>query len=79
MERERVARGALLAVRRDNRYLAQRLGGSYETLEAVRENPVVIRAEETHQWCAPVANRQSVLTIRAESATGRKWLRMLAA
>ena len=30
--------------------LAEWLRGSYETLESVGENPVVVCAEETHQW-----------------------------
>ena len=50
MECERVARSALLAIRSNDRNLAQRLGGSYQTLEAVGENSIVVRTEETHQW-----------------------------
>src|SRR5262245_26933298 len=48
MDRERVARGALLAIRRDDRHFPQRLRCLDETLDAVRENAVVVRYEETH-------------------------------
>ena len=49
VQRERVARRALLAVGRDHGDLAERLGGLHQTLESVREDAVVVRAEETHQ------------------------------
>ena len=42
MQRERMARRALLAIGRDDRDLAERLGGRAQALDAVRENAVVV-------------------------------------
>jgi hypothetical protein len=46
---ERVARGALLPVRSDDRDLSQRFGGLYETSQAVCEYAVVVCAEQSHR------------------------------
>jgi hypothetical protein len=48
VERERVARRALLAIGRDNGHLTERLGGLDQTLDPLREESVVVRDEKAH-------------------------------
>src|SRR5690348_3834167 len=49
VQRERMARSALLPIGRDDDDLTQRLGRFLQTLEAVRENTVVVGEQEAHQ------------------------------
>src|SRR5687767_13113361 len=58
MERQRVARCALLPVRRNNRHLAERLGSCNEASQTVSKNAVIIGAEKSHQFpCIGVIGR----------------------
>ena len=59
VERERVARRALLAVRRDDGHLAERVRRGDETLEAAREDAVVVGDEKTHQAVVSPRGRES--------------------
>ena len=74
MQRERMARRALLAIRRDDRDLAERTRRRYEALEPEGEDAVVVRAEEAHQLVRPARWRQIARTTRTESSHARKWL-----
>jgi hypothetical protein len=44
MQRERVTRRTLLAIRRNDSYFCKWLYGSYEAFKTVRENSVVVSA-----------------------------------
>ena len=48
VQRQRMARRALLAIGRDDGHLAQRLGRGDEALEPVGQNAVVVGGEEPH-------------------------------
>src|SRR4029453_10285304 len=74
MQREGVTRCALLAVGGDDGDLTERFGGTHQAFEPVGEDAVVVRTQKTHHRGAPMPNRHSVLTIRAESRTARNWL-----
>src|SRR5688500_495089 len=78
VQRQRMARRALLAIRGDDRDLAQWLGGAHQAVEPVGENPVIVRAQKPHQLGLECASErrcaQIVLTMRAESLMPRKWL-----
>ena len=50
MERQRVACCALLTVRGNNSHLSERLDSLHETLESVREDPIIVCAKQTHQF-----------------------------
>ena len=60
MQRERVARRALLAIGRDDGDLAERLGGFDEALDAVRENAVVVRDQQAHRVSRPRCSRRGI-------------------
>jgi len=54
VEREGVTRRALLTVGSHDKYFAQRLRGLRETLDAVRQNPVVVGDEKAHERDVPL-------------------------
>src|SRR5438045_1816302 len=49
MERERMTRRALLAIRRDDEDLAEGLRRFCQALDAVRQDTVVVRDQESHR------------------------------
>ena len=58
----------------DDGDVAERLCRLHETIEAVRENSVVVRAQEPHQCVILARSRQIARTTRSESLQERKWL-----
>lgn len=72
VEREGVARSALLPVRRDDRYFAEWLGGFYQTLQAIGENAVVVGAQQSQRLTIPARCRHSTLITSHASLNSRK-------
>src|SRR6185436_16478254 len=70
MQGERMAGRALLAVGRHHPHLAEGLGGSDQTLEAVRENAVVVRDEESQPSPSfPCSSRKRFFNSRSSEST----------
>jgi hypothetical protein len=59
VQRERMARRALLPVGRDDGYFTERLGGFDETLQPKSEDAIIVRAQQSQRWKIPARWRHS--------------------
>ena len=72
VQRERVAGGALLAIRSDDRYLSERLGRFDETSQTVRQDPIVVRTKKSQRLNIPARWRHRTLITSHASRNSRK-------